>query len=205
MLRVEIDPEVPERRRRLARDPADERDDDGHARRGADEVLHREGDHLREVAHASSRRRSSASSCCVDEADGRVPREVRRRRGEALRVERQERPAGAGSRRPRKIPAPLKSSIADGVRRPVGLLVLLHAGEAIEEPLDGADDLLEQDRLALVDARHVRGRAGRPTRRATTKKRTICKRRWWSLNFSGLSRAKNRYTSSASETTPPTT
>ena len=73
----EVDPEVAEGRGRLAGDAANERDHHRHARRRADEVLHGEREHLREVAH----RRLAAVALPVrvrGEADGGVPREVRR-------------------------------------------------------------------------------------------------------------------------------
>ena len=47
----EVDPEVAELARRAARQAADEGDGDRHAHRGRDEVLARERQHLRQVAH----------------------------------------------------------------------------------------------------------------------------------------------------------
>ena len=85
---VEIDPEVADRRRRAAREAADHRSEHGHPERGRDEVLHRQAGHLAQVRH----RRLAAVVLPVrvrDEARGRVDRDVRRDRGQVVRVQRQ--------------------------------------------------------------------------------------------------------------------
>ncbi len=87
----QIDPEVADRLRRTARKAADQRDQDRHAGRRRDEVLHRQTEHLGQIAHG----RFAAVALPVGiagEADRRVERRIRgHRRGQILRtlVERQ--------------------------------------------------------------------------------------------------------------------
>ena len=68
--------------------PAHQRNDDDQARGGGQKVLHRQRQHLREVAHGAL----AAVALPIgvgDKADGRVEGRVRRHGSHALRVERQ--------------------------------------------------------------------------------------------------------------------
>ncbi len=84
----QVDPEIAEVRRASPHEPADQHDHDHDADRGGHEVLHRQRQHLRQVAQ----RRLAAVRLPVRirrEARRRVEREMRRRAGESLRVQRQ--------------------------------------------------------------------------------------------------------------------
>ncbi len=77
----EVDPEAADALRRPPREPAEQRDEHRHARRRRDEVLHRQAQHLGEVAH----RRLAAVALPVGvggEAHRRVERHLGRDRAE---------------------------------------------------------------------------------------------------------------------------
>ncbi|KAG0763588.1 hypothetical protein G6F22_018396 [Rhizopus arrhizus] len=83
-----VGPEVADGGRAVPRQPADQREQDGDAGGGRDEVLHRQRQHLRQVAH----RGFAAVALPVgvgDEADGGVQGRVRRHGAHAGRVQRQ--------------------------------------------------------------------------------------------------------------------
>ena len=99
----QIDPEIADRRGVGAAEGARQRHDDGNAGRRRDEVLHGQPDHLAEVGE----RRLAAVALPVgvgDERRRRVEGEVLAHRAEALRVERQDTAAAAGSRRAGRTP-----------------------------------------------------------------------------------------------------
>ena len=85
---AKIDPGVADGLRAVAGKPPDQGDDDGDAGGRGEEVLHRQDEHLGQVAH----RRFAGVALPVgigDEADGGVEGRIGRDRAEALRVERQ--------------------------------------------------------------------------------------------------------------------
>ena len=157
----QIDPEVADRLRLLAREPARERDGDRDAGSRGREVLHRERRHLREVAH----RRLADVRLPVrvgQEADRRVEGEVRReRRGVGRRVRRAE--AHRVQREPALEPhdpvheqelGDVERQHRARVGRPVLLDVLPDAGQLVEQDLERSQHRMEEGTLAFEDARH---------------------------------------------------
>ena len=94
----EVDPEVAEGLHLAAGDAADEGDGEGQAYGGGPEVVRGEAEHLGEIAHGGLGRVGLPVGV-GGEGDGGVEGEVGRYVGEVLRVEGEEVPAGARSRR----------------------------------------------------------------------------------------------------------
>jgi hypothetical protein len=181
-------------------DPADQRDEDRHARRGGDEVLHRERGQLGQIAHGAL----AAVGLPVGvggEAHGRVERKVGRHRPKPLRVEREEslqalNPVhGKESER-------VEEEHRQRVRLPSHLRVRRHPQDPIDETLDRAEQPAEEHGLALVHPRHVAAqRLGEQQQNGHIEAKlqpAVCGHE----NSSGLSSATNRYTKSAAEMTP---
>ncbi len=159
----------------LRDDAADERHQDRHARGGADEVLHGQRHHLGEVAHG----RLAAVALPVrvgDEADGGVPREIRRDRAHPIRVERQHRLQpldGVDDDDARYV----EEEHRDRVGRPLHLALLgvwRHAARAIDEPLQPAERLLEHEWLAPRRPAPCTRRRGFTAATRTARKSAIC-------------------------------
>jgi hypothetical protein len=152
----QVDPEVADRRGGLSRDATHQRDQNRHARCRADEVLNGQSRHLREVAH----RRLAAVALPVrigGEADGGVPREIRCRRAKTLRVERKktlqpldgvdgENADTIEEQHGRRIGRPLHLARA---------LIGRDAAKPVYCALDPTERPFEEERLALVDSRHI--------------------------------------------------
>ena len=126
----EVDPGVAEGLRTMPGEAADQGDDDGDAGRRREEVLHRQGEHLGQVAH----RRFAAVALPVgvgDEADRGVERRVGRDRAEALWVERQhalQALHGVGEHEAEDV----EEDDGHGVFAPAHRLVGAHAAEPVE-------------------------------------------------------------------------
>ncbi len=150
----EVEPEVPDRRRGLARERSNERNDDRHRGGRRHEVLHGERRHLDEVAH----RRFAAVRLPVrvrHEADRRIERQVGRDRRHRLRIRRQ-RSLHALEQVDEQDARDVEEESANGVRLPRHLRGGVDTEESVDEALDGTEHLLRGARLSFVDARHVR-------------------------------------------------
>ena len=150
----EVHPGVADARRRMAREAADQRDGDGDAGGGGKEVLHREREHLRQVAH----RRLAGVALPVGvrhETDGRVERRVRGNAGHVLRIERQ--PCLQALQRIDGEHADgVEQDDGQGVAQPVHLLVRPDAAQAVQRPLGRADEAeLAGHHLGEVDAHRL--------------------------------------------------
>ena len=136
------------------RKPRIEGDQHRHAGCRRDEVLHGQPEHLRQVAH----RRLAAVALPVGvggEADGRVERRVGRDGAEPLRVERQH-ALEALQEVDHEQAGEIEQQHRDGVGLPGHPLLGIDAGQPIEQPLERAEQPIEQQRRAIVDAGHVR-------------------------------------------------
>ena len=142
----EVDPEIADCRRFGARETAHQRKRHRKAGGGGYEIVHREAEHLRQVAH----RRLAAVVLPIgvgDEAHRRVEGEVGGNPAKALRIERQIglEPLQGVERR--------KSDHAEGqhrhrVGKPVLLPRRINAGESVEDALNGRERGREQAALA---------------------------------------------------------
>ena len=132
----EIDPGVADGLGRVAGETADQRDDDDDAGGGGEEVLHRQAEHLGQVAH----RRFAAIALPVgvgDEADGGVEGRIRADVGHRLGIQRQpELQPLQGIDRQRA--EGVEQQDGESVFQPAHFLILAHAAEAIQHGLDGA-------------------------------------------------------------------
>ncbi len=149
----EVDPEVADPVGLGAGEAADQRHQHRHAGRRRDEVLHREPEHLGEVAQGGL----AAVGLPVGvggEADRGVERELGRHRAEARRVERQH-ALQPLQRVDDEQAEEVEHQHRRGVALPAHVLVGPHAGEAIEEALERPEHALGELRLAGEDARHV--------------------------------------------------
>ena len=151
----EVLPEVAERRRRAAAgdDAADQRDGDGDADRGRDEVLHRQPGHLAEVRH----RRLAAVVLPVrvgHERRGGVEREVPGAGVEVLRVERVQR-LRAQDQEEQQPDREREEEHAARVGLPVLAALGVDAQQPVGDALERTGDGVEEDALAAEDARHV--------------------------------------------------
>jgi hypothetical protein len=124
----EVDPEAADGAHLATGEPAHQRDEHGHPGGGADEVLHAEPHHLREVGH----RRLAAVPLPVrvrHERDGGVERRVRRHVAEPRRVHGQD---GLEPLQPvhDEEPQEVEREQGAGVRTPARLRVGAHAEDA---------------------------------------------------------------------------
>jgi hypothetical protein len=130
----EVDPDVADGLRQMAREAAHQRDDDDDAGGRGQEVLHRQRHHLRQVAQ----RRLAAVALPVgvgDEADSGVEGRVRRHRAHGLRVERQHRLQPL-QRIDREQAQAVEHEQADGVAEPWLLTFGVDARQAEQGGLD---------------------------------------------------------------------
>ena len=131
---------------------ADQRHQGRHAGRGRDEILHREPEHLGQVAH----RRLAAVALPVGvggEAHGRVEGGIGRDAGEALRVQRED-ALQTLEAVDRQCAEPVEEQHRDRIGLPVHPLVGMDAADAVDQTLDRAEHGIEERPLAVVDVRH---------------------------------------------------
>ena len=149
----EVDPEVAEVLDLTLAEAADERDERGHARGRGHEVLHREPDHLGQVAH----RGFAAVPLPVrvgGEAHGRVERRVGAHGAHALRVERQH-PLEALQQVDDQQADEVEEQHRDRVRPPRHPLLGIDAREPVADALDRPEDPIQDEGCSLVDPGHV--------------------------------------------------
>ena len=140
----QIDPGVADGLGRVAGETADQGDDDDDAGGGGEEVLHRQAQHLGQVAHG----RFAAIALPVgvgDEADGGVEGRIRADVGHRLRIERQPelQPLQGIDRQHTE---DVEQQDGQGVFQPAHFLVLADAAQAIEHGLDPAAEAQGQRR-----------------------------------------------------------
>ena len=150
----QVDPEVADRGAGASHEAADQRHQHGHAGGGRDEILHRQAEHLRQVAQ----RGLAAVALPVGvrgEADGRVDGQTRAAR-----------PACACGFKRQELLHPLQAvdsqnaqQIEDQHRLGVSAHDISSAGsmphDAIDQPFEPAEGPVEAARLALVHPGHV--------------------------------------------------
>ncbi len=156
----EVDPEVADRLRPMAREAADQGDGDRHADRGRGEVLHGEPGHLRQVAH----RRFAAVVLPVrvgDEAHGGVEGEERRDRLHRRWVERQpalEALQGVQTKHRHQAQGDDRARVHD----PGLLLVGSYAADTVDQPLERQEHAVAGRGATAVDFGEVRAEQPRP-------------------------------------------
>ena len=149
----EIGPEVADAARFLAGEAANQRDQHRHPGRRRDEILHREPQHLRQVAH----RALAGVALPVgvgDEARRGVERRVRRDRGHGLRIERQpllDPLQGVDEQSAQQVEPEHGERVLD----PAHLALRIDARAAIDDPLQRSADALRPRCAAVVDRGHV--------------------------------------------------
>ena len=156
----EVEPEIADVVDLLAGEAADQRDQHRHARRGRNEVLDAEPEHLREIAH----RAFAAVALPVgigDEARCRVERRIRADRRHLLRIERQEHLKPL-QRVDRQSAEQVEPEHRQRVVDPAHFARRVHARAAIDEALEPAADALRAHRASFVDRGHVARRAASP-------------------------------------------
>ena len=198
----EIDPEVADGGGRASRERTDKRHQDRHARRRRQEVLHGQRGHLREIAH----RALAAVPLPVrvgGEAHRGVERGIRRDRTEPLRVERQH-ALQALQRVDDQHAGRVEEQHRRGVRLPAHLLRGPHPGQAVDQPLEPAEHPLEPERPARVDGGHEGAQRLDEREQHDQVQRDLEDPAGRHEKSSGFSSASTRYTSSPTDTTPPT-
>lgn len=149
----EIHPHVADSVRTVAREPADQRNRHHNAAGSREEVLHREPEHLREIAH----RRLAGVSLPVGvggEAHGGVEGRVRRERGKLLRIEWQ--PHLQPLQRVNSERADQgKHQQPDGVLLPAHLPLGIDAAQPVDPVLERRTRAQRPDRASVEDVRHV--------------------------------------------------
>jgi hypothetical protein len=137
----EIDPEVPDRALARARQPPDQRGHHGHAGRGGHELLHRQADHLGEVAE----RRLAGVALPVGvrhEADRSVQRERGLDVGHVGRVER-ETALDALHEVQQEEPDDAEREHRQRVDVPALLALRVNAARPVDQPLDRREHAVE--------------------------------------------------------------
>ena len=149
----QVHPGIPEVHGAAACDAPDQRHQHRHARGGREEVLHRQTQHLGEVAQGDF----AAVGLPVgvgDEAYGRVEGEACRHIALMLGIEGQ---GGLGLHQEehRRQAEELDEGDGPGVGLPAHLIVLADAHEAVEAPLEGPQDRVEESAPAVQNPGHV--------------------------------------------------
>ena len=172
---------------------ANERDEHRHSSCRGHEVLHGQAEHLRQVAE----RRLAAVALPVRvrrEADCRIPRKVRGRRRQPLRIQQRDALQSLNEIDDEEADD-MKEEHRDrvgGPRHLAGLAVGRDARGAIQPPLERSEELFEERAFAPVDARHVAAQRLHQRDEDDEIERQL--RHGWPghENASGLSRATNR-------------
>jgi hypothetical protein len=196
-----VDPEVADGGALTAREAADQRDQDRHADRGGDEVLHRQAEHLRQVAHGAL----AAIALPVGiggEADRGIERGIGRHRGQFLRVQRQQ-ALQALQRVHREGAEQVEQHEGDGIHRPGHLLLGLDAADAVDGALGRAEDAHGPGGTALINGCHVGAERLDQQQQDDQIQPQLRNSIGSHQNFSGLSMAYTRYTARMMETINP--
>ena len=149
----QVDPEIAERFSRSPGKTADQRHRDGDAGGGRDEVLDGQAGHLHEIGH----RAFAAVVLPVgvgDKAGRGVEGQLRRNGGHAGRVERQN-TLETLQKIEQNEAGQIEQQHRGRIGRPVLLLILAGAGDAVEATFDRAEDRRERSPLTVENAGHV--------------------------------------------------
>jgi hypothetical protein len=149
-----INPEVADRRRFPPNQAAQQRHENCHARGGRYEVLHRQAEHLRQVAQ-----RGFAAVvlpiCVRDEADGCVEGQVRTHRSHAGGIQRQKTLQALQCVEERE-PKGVEQEHVDGITLPARFSLEPHASDLVDRAFYRLQPASRPGRASLIDRRHVR-------------------------------------------------
>ena len=173
----EIDPEIADCPGGRAGEPADQRYQDGHPHRRRHEVLHRESQHLRAVAH----RRLAAVALPVrvrHETDGGVERRIDRYRRQTRGIERQE-VLESLDEKGREKARDAEGDRGCGVAVPGHFVGGVGACDPVDAPLERPEQPREERRAAGVDIRHEPTQRDAEHDQECAQQRQLEQALWW--------------------------